>query len=368
MCVAAILSACTFNRSIERNISESGYQITDAGKYLVVPITYATDRLQSARDSNVKYFLGERNSAPEKLSYGLLAIAVPKLHKIGVVEAPSWKRLEFRSNPDRHITVLDHSQWKKSDFLRNISKAGSRGTLIYVHGFNVPFEDAAIRAAQLTIDLQFKGASVLYSWPSQGNSTILSYVADGTSASWATPHFLELFEEIAQKTTGTLVIVAHSMGTKLVIDSIAQLPLSSKGLQKVRDNGLVILAAPDIDADVFCNNLRYNGNFKKLPITVYASSNDWALKFSKRVNNYPRAGDAGPGLVLSEGLETVDASKLDTSLIGHNYYAESGSLLFDIRKKIDRQVRTASEYKRTVRMANGRCDGTTEYITIGAES
>ena len=47
--------------------------------------------------------------------------------------------------------------------------------MVFIHGFNVPFEDAIYRTAQLAHDLDFDGAPILYSWPSRG--TMLGYVA-----------------------------------------------------------------------------------------------------------------------------------------------------------------------------------------------
>lgn len=42
------------------------------------------------------------------------------------------------------------------------------------------------------------------------------------------------------------------------------------------------------------------------------------------------ATSLGAGLVLREGMETVDASLVDTDLVGHSYFAENRSVLSDI--------------------------------------
>jgi hypothetical protein len=47
---------------------------------------------------------------------------------------------------------------------------------------------------------------------------------------------------------------------------------------------------------------------------LYASSEDLALVASKSVHGAQRAGDSGPGLVLVPGIETIDATGIDTSL------------------------------------------------------
>ena len=58
-------------------------------------------------------------------------------------------------------------------------------------------------------------------------------------------------------------------------------------------------------------------------ITLYASSRDRALQVSRRLHDYPRAGDSGEELTVVEGVETIDASVIDTSLLGHSYFADA---------------------------------------------
>ena len=67
-------------------------------------------------------------------------------------------------------------------------------------------------------------------------------------------------------------------------------------------------------------------------VTLYASSNDLALKASKEVHGYARAGDSGDGLVVMRGLETIDASGVDESVLAHSYFVESGPVVEDILK------------------------------------
>ena len=65
-------------------------------------------------------------------------------------------------------------------------------------------------------------------------------------------------------------------------------------------------------------------------ITLYASSNDEALKISKEIHGYPRAGDSGRNLVVVPGMDTIDVSLVDTSLIGHFYYGSNNTVLSDL--------------------------------------
>ena len=63
---------------------------------------------------------------------------------------------------------------------------------------------------------------------------------------------------------------------------------------------------------------------------LYASSKDRALGVSKRIHGYPRAGDSGDGLVVLPSVDTIDATDVDTSLVGHSYYGDNRSILTDL--------------------------------------
>jgi esterase/lipase superfamily enzyme len=65
-------------------------------------------------------------------------------------------------------------------FAARVNKSGKKSAFIFVHGYNVTFEDAARRTAQMSYDLSFDGAPVFYSWPSQGS--LGDYLKDGSCA------------------------------------------------------------------------------------------------------------------------------------------------------------------------------------------
>src|SRR6185436_13757359 len=95
----------------------------------------------------------------------------------------------------------------------------------------------------------------------------------------------------------------------------------------------VVLAAPDIDATIFKQRIAPAIITKARHITLYASAKDFALFASRHFNSGdPRAGDAGDGLVVVPGVDTIDASAGDCSLLGHLYYADSVPVLFDIQQ------------------------------------
>jgi esterase/lipase superfamily enzyme len=96
------------------------------------------------------------------------------------------------------------------------------------------------------------------------------------------------------------------------------------GVKRIKE---VILAAPDIGATYFTEQIAPDLVALGAPITLYASSNDNALLASKKAHGGLRAGEAGQDMVILKGIETIDASNTDTDLIGHSYYGDRRSVL-----------------------------------------
>jgi esterase/lipase superfamily enzyme len=92
----------------------------------------------------------------------------------------------------------------------------------------------------------------------------------------------------------------------------------------------IVLAAPDIDAEVF-TQLAQDIQKAGERITLYASSKDEALVASQKFHGgFPRAGESGRAIVAVSGVDTIDASSVDTGLLGHSYYLGKDSILSDL--------------------------------------
>ena len=243
---------------------------------------------------------------------------------MGELESPSVWKMEWKSQPEKHVTLLSTTIMEASDFhnsLRErIKRSPRENAFLFVHGYNVTFVDAARRTAQMAYDLGFQGAPIFYSWPSQGQ--VAAYTVDERNIEWSEANIRKFIDDVLEKSdVQNVYLIAHSMGTRGLARSVASL-VKDKPRYRARIREL-ILAAPDIDADVFRRDIMPLFASAALPVTLYASSKDNALIASKRVHGYPRAGDSGINLAVARGLETVDASALDTSLLGHSYYGES---------------------------------------------
>jgi len=268
----------------------------------------------------------QQRSVRGKLHYGTCSISIPKLHKLGKLETPSILRLEFRPNPEKHIMLQKIENLEEDVFFKRVARfvaaSAAKEAFIFIHGYKVSFEDAARRTGQIAFDLNFVGAPVLYSWPSYGK--LADYTRDENNIIWSTPHFQRFLELMSQRSGAERIhIIAHSMGNRAVCDALKA--LSNDPSTKLKFNHL-LLAAADIDADTFrelaTSLQRISGH-----ITLYESSNDKALHASKEIHGNPRAGEP---LLLIPGIDTIDASAIDTDFLGHSYFSDNWPLLSDI--------------------------------------
>lgn len=197
---------------------------------------------------------------------------------------------------------------------------------VFVHGYNVEFDDAALRTAQLSYDLKYEGTPICYSWPSQGG--LLKYTVDETNVVWTVPHLKSFLLDIVNHSGAEAVnLVAHSMGSRALTAALRELELELGSEAQLFSK--VVLAAPDVDAEVF-RQLAPSVARTAQHVTLYASSNDNALIASKKVHGYPRAGESGEHMVILPEVETIDVSTIDTSLLGHSYYGSSDSIITDL--------------------------------------
>ncbi|MFJ8463524.1 alpha/beta hydrolase [Streptomyces swartbergensis] len=306
---------------------------------LLVPVLYATDRAPEATAPDEIRF--GANSGP--LAYGELRVAIPDDHRMGAAKKPRPWRLRFRSGPAEVATLGSLVTSTPQDFAqlagKRLAECEPRHGLLFVHGYNVTFSAASIRAAQIAYDLNFTGVPLMYSWPSKGS--VGGYAADENSVSRSMPHF-QRFLRLVLTATGIdeLHIIAHSMGSRVLTEALADLDTTSlpRGSGRL---GQVIFAAPDVDAEVFRHRLPRIVRQAE-GCTLYASSADRALAVSRARAAAPRAGQAGPGIVVAAGLDTIDATALDTGLMGHSYVGDHRSVLADVYGLL-RQARPPSE-------------------------
>jgi esterase/lipase superfamily enzyme len=297
------------------------------GRYMLVPVWYATDRENTGAKAPADRYSGERGT----LQFGRVEVSIPDSHEKGKLEKPRLFKLQFRSDPEKHVILsavdeMDAGAWK-SEIRGKLGTCSKRDVLLFIHGYNVGFADAARRAAQFAHDLEFQGLTVLYSWPSEGAT--FKYTVDEDNSIWTVDDFEQVLTTLMTETGAERVhAVAHSMGNRVLTEGLRRIDTTAlpAGAAKLRE---VVFAAPDVNADTFRRFVeKFHARAERF--TLYASNADKALEASQKVHKYPRAGDAGDGVVCCAGLETIDASSVDSSVMGHSYFCENRSIIQDM--------------------------------------
>lgn len=303
--------------------------------YHEVGIFYATDRNKTGKDNPAVYFGKDPNRQllDSPLQYGKALVSIPCNHTLGVVEGRKLWELHKAPNPQKHVMITNLKEFKETDFFKQLDQdaavAPETQALLFIHGFNVNFNDAVRRTAQIAFDLQFPGVAMAYSWPADGYlvPNQVAYQGDFKDAQWSAPHLADLLMKLQNDTEIEKVhIIAHSMGTELL--SRALIEAKGDGFNLKLNN--IVLAAPDISADTFVNDIMPRIQPTTDRLTLYTSSGDKALLASARLNNTPRLGLSQMAMVVAQKIETIDCSEIDTSLIGHGYYGSHKKVVEDL--------------------------------------
>lgn len=262
---------------------------------------------------------------------GVCHVTLPKTHARGSVERPTLLKFEVAENQAKHIVLTSVSELPHNAFEKllgeKLEASDQPDIMVFIHGFNVSFESAVLRTAQIAVDVPFHGVPICYSWPSQG--TLLGYPIDENNAAWTVGHLKEFLVDLVDHSDAKSIhVVAHSMGNRAMTAAMQQIAYQHPTSQPIFDR--IVLAAPDVDADLFRTDLAGTLTSVARQVTLYASSNDQALMASKKVHGYPRAGESGERRVIVPGIETIDVSGIDLSLLGHSYYGDSEPILKDL--------------------------------------
>ena len=278
-----------------------------------------------------------------QLEVGTCQVSIPPDHRVGAVESPSILRLEFRENPEKHV-ILDRVVRQEEDEFYDeletrIQQSPAKQAFVFIHGYNVEFESAVKRTAQIAFDLKFAGAPICYSWPSKGG--LAEYTRDESNVTWTVTHLEHFLNQVIHRTGArTVHLVAHSMGNRALVQALERMALQQNPTKPMF--GQLVMAAPDIDAAEFRD--RYAPAVTRMAshVTLYASANDRALAASTKVHGYTRAGLSGDSMAVVPGIETVDVSQIDTSLIGHSYYGDNPLMIRDMQALVELSIPAAN--------------------------
>ncbi|MBF9195296.1 alpha/beta hydrolase [Microvirga sp. BT290] len=243
---------------------------------------------------------------------------------------PSGSLLSSGSWNIAKVENVDHSNAAQAF----AQAAFGRDLLLYIHGYKESFETAATSTVDLSEGIKFAGVTGLFTWPSAAST--FSYVADRESAMWSRDSLEDLLAAIAKTPSGGRIhIVAHSMGTLLTLETLRMLRASG-GESAMERIGAVVMAAPDIDIDLFARGLEKLGSDAK-KITVISSTNDRALAVSSRLaGGIVRAGAADRERLEALGVRVADASEFGGGIINHDLFLSNKEVQQVVKRAIER--------------------------------
>lgn len=262
-----------------------------------------------------------------EMSWGLARVTVPS-YRVRAEGEILGAGSGANPDPDREMFINSLLPADAVRFLQRVSddlaQTHSREILVFVHGYNSSFEEGAVRLAQLVADMGFDGTAVLFSWPSAG--ALSGYIRDQQTARNSGWHLLRLLRDQLPRTSPDKIhVIAHSMGSE-VLSKALSLVDRADSLPRL---GQVIFAAPDVDARIFSREILPILRERAEGVTLYASSEDDALRASRALNGVFRMGLSGDSLTVLDGMTTIDATRVRGDVLGHTLFGNS-SLLSDL--------------------------------------
>jgi esterase/lipase superfamily enzyme len=265
------------------------------------------------------------------IGYADISVSIPAHRTIGEVQWPS----ALPGDPDRDFVTVSADKLAPRPALarlqQRLAKTKHRRVLVFVHGYNTRFEEAVYRLAQIVHDSDAPALPILFTWPSRGQ--LLGYTYDRESANFSRDALEDLLRGLARDPAiGEITLLAHSMGNWVALEALRQMSIRSGRIDpKIKS---VMLAAPDVDVDVFRRQVEAIGP-KRPPFVIFVSRDDRALALSTRIwGNNPRLGaidlnDPRYGALLSaKGLQIVDLTELKSAdRLNHGKFAESPEIV-----------------------------------------
>jgi esterase/lipase superfamily enzyme len=305
--------------ALPRADTPRSYAVLDSGASRITVFLATTRRAAQSDHPGDRFGPDDADS----LQFAAVGVNVPPYSARGTGDLPRpssfGNTFAAPPNPAKEFYVASVIPADSNRFVQrleaDLATTKSRNILVFIHGFNTSFEDAAVRAAQIAADLNFDGTIVLFSWPSAASVT--SYVRDQGAARNAGFHLLRLLR-------GTLVaarpdhieLLAHSMGSEVIAKALALTP----AVDSLPRFDQVVFAAPDLDRRVFGREILPRLETRATRVTLYASNDDDALRASRTVNGVWRLGLGGDSLVVLKGMDTIDATRVRADALGHTLF------------------------------------------------
>jgi esterase/lipase superfamily enzyme len=270
-------------------------------------------------------FSGERG-AP---TFAEITVSVPAegRRKVGEVQWPK----ALPGNPETDFVTLKVEKLDQkaavSRFNKAVQKVPKRRVMVFIHGFNNRFEDAVYRFAQIVHDSKAEVVPILFTWPSRGS--VFAYGYDRESGNYSRRALENLFQALARDpAVGEVSVLAHSMGNWVTLEALREMSIRNGTISPKIAN--VMLAAPDVDVDVFRSQIA-DMEGRRPKFTLFVSQDDRALAASRRVwGSTARLGAIDPDAepyrseLEKAGITVLNLTSLRSGdRLNHGKFAES---------------------------------------------
>jgi esterase/lipase superfamily enzyme len=316
---------------------ETGYltPVAAAADANAHPILVASTRERDDRPGTL--YNGERSSG---LSYASVTVSVPPDHKPGAIEWPSTAPGVANAN----FVALDEGYLDgDKQFLSKLNAQlarqpkGRRKVLLFVHGYNTMFAEGLYRFTQVVQDSQSQATPVFFTWASRGK--LGAYLYDNNSATEARDALEHTIRLLFASDADQVNILAHSMGNWVTVEALRQIKMTG-GLARRDKLGAIVLAAPDIDEDVFKSQLRRFGKPKK-PFYIVFSKDDQALAMSKLIAGGKDRLGADPDIddLAKLGAVVIDLTHVQADdPMNHSKFAQLAEIAPELEPILEKGV------------------------------
>ena len=284
-------------------------------------VFYATARVRGNLEVPSKAY-ENRYDADGGPYYGVVEVTLPCDRDLGEIPRPSFIKLEFRAKRGTHVVLENIRELSDEDEFWSRARDEMMATtrqeaLVFVHGFSVSFEGAALRTAQLASDLEIDGIAFFYDWPSRANLFRYNTDREVATSEPIAREMAEFLKGVAEQTGAERInVIAHSMGNEPLL----------RGLRVLSQGGYdeplfdeVVFASADVAIANFEAILGETRDLAK-NMTSYASGGDWALSYAGSRVDFLRAGHVNERTSV-DGVTTVDTTAVGSGFIGHWDYA-----------------------------------------------
>lgn len=303
-----------------------------ANQPFLYKLWYATNRTPvSAKGEVVDY---SQKWDAQHIHYGQIYAEIPEDFLKQNSKTGFFDRL-FRTS-EAKLRLTKPNETESAAFVRQLKShlndvpVDERQILIYLHGFNTTFKEAAQRAASIGYQLKMP-TTAFFSWPSQGG--IANYWADKDLAELSQDSIADfILKAHAESGANRIHLIAHSMGNYALLGAMYR-PKMQRAIANGLRFGQIILAAPDVDTEKFKKDAAIFSEVAER-VSLYVSDGDKALNMSKKVAAGRARAGLRPPIVVVKNIDTVDVSSTNLTLLGHSFVSAEVSVLSDMHSLI----------------------------------